>query len=289
MHSLNKALIVGTGFGSLYKKIYEDMNVQVTTVDIADPDADYKHVYKALQQGLVQWDVCHITTPNHTHYPLADLCANFCDIVFVEKPGVDDPELWEELLTDHPNTRIMMTKNNQYRDNVHQIREAASQGQVRINWINDNRVPKPGSWFTTKELAFGGVSRDLMPHLLSWVQVLEPDWLHMSPKFSRCDQKWTLQHLTGTNYGAIVKNGVYDVDDSCYIDLGRYSLHADWRSDAGDDIAIHTDKVSFQLGLCPESAYEAMIRIAHENLNNDEFWNKQKDMDLWIHKILNNL
>jgi len=183
----------------------------------------------------------------------------------------------------------MMTKNNQYRDNVHQIREAASQGQVRINWINDNRVPKPGSWFTTKELAFGGVSRDLMPHLLSWVQVLEPDWMHMSPKFSRCDQRWKLPQLTGTNYGAIVKDGVYDVDDSCYIDLGRYSLHADWRSMSGDDIAIHTDKISFQLGLCPESAYEAMIRIAHENLNNDEFWNKQRDMDLWIHKILENL
>ena len=71
--------------------------------------------------------------------------------------------------------------------------------------------------------------------------------------------------------------------------MGRYKLHADWRCNSPDDIAIHTDKVSFQLGLCPESAYEAMIRIAHENLNNDEFWNKQKDMDLWIHRILNNL
>jgi len=289
MHSLNKALIVGTGFGSLYRLIYQDMNVQVTTVDIADPNADYKHVYQALEAGLAHWDICHITTPNHTHYPLADLCANFCDIVFVEKPGVDDAELWQQLLDDHPTTRIAMVKNNQYRDNVHTIREAASQGQVRINWINDNRIPKPGSWFTNKKLAFGGVSRDLMPHLLSWVQVLESDWQHMKPKWSRLDQKWELKDLTGSDYGAINYSGTYDVDDQCYIDLGRYSLHADWRSTTGDDIAIHTDKISFQLGLCPESAYEAMIRIAHENLNNDEFWNKQRDMDLWIHKILENL
>ena len=289
MHSLNKALIVGTGFGGLYKKIYEDMNVQVTTVDIADPNADYKHVYKALDAGLAHWDVCHITTPNHTHYPLADLCANFCDIVFVEKPGVEDPELWEELLADHPNTRIMMTKNNQYRNNVHQIREAAQQGEVRINWINNNRVPKPGSWFTNKKLAFGGVSRDLMPHLLSWVQVLDDAWLYSKPKWTRSDQRWKLADLAGSDYGDVDPNGVYDVDDSCYVALHRFNLHADWRSMTGDDIAIHTDKVSFQLGLCPESAYEAMIRIAHENLNNDEFWNKQKDMDLWIHRILQSL
>jgi len=290
MHSSHKALIIGTGFGSLYKSIYESMGCQVTTVDIADPQADYQYVWMALKaDSNARWNTCHITTPNHTHYQLADLCANFCDIVFVEKPGVDDPELWEELLADHPDTRIMMTKNNQYRDNVHQIREASSQGKVNINWINGNRIPKPGSWFTTKKLAFGGVSRDLMPHLLSWVQVLEPDWMHMKPKFSRCDQRWKLKDLTGTDYGAINKDGVYDVDDRCYIDLGKFSLHADWRSDTGDDIAIHTDKVSFQLGLCPESAYEEMIRIAYENLDNDEFWKQQKDMDLWIHNILCNL
>ena len=37
MHSSNKALIIGTGFGSLYKGIYENLGWQVTTIDIADP------------------------------------------------------------------------------------------------------------------------------------------------------------------------------------------------------------------------------------------------------------
>ena len=62
----------------------------------------------------------------------------------------------------------MMTKNNQYRENITEMAEAADpkKGVTRINWINDNRVPS-GSWFTNKELAFGGVSRDLMPNLLS--------------------------------------------------------------------------------------------------------------------------
>ena len=48
----------------------------------------------------------HIT-PNHTHYELADLCAMYSDIVFVET-GVGSTTLWSQLLVDH-DTRIMMT------------------------------------------------------------------------------------------------------------------------------------------------------------------------------------
>jgi hypothetical protein len=48
MHSSNKALIIGTGFGSLYKSIYEGMGWEVTTIDIADPKSDYKTVVGSL-------------------------------------------------------------------------------------------------------------------------------------------------------------------------------------------------------------------------------------------------
>ena len=51
MHSSNKALIVGTGFGNLYKSIYESIGWQVTTIDIADPKADYKTVADAIESG----------------------------------------------------------------------------------------------------------------------------------------------------------------------------------------------------------------------------------------------
>jgi len=289
MHSSNKALIIGTGFGSLYKSIYESMGWQITTVDIADPNADYKHVYLALEAGLAHWDTCHITTPNHTHYQLADLCANFCDIVFVEKPGVDNWKLWEELLDDHPATRIMMTKNNQYRSNIDQMYEASQEGNIKLHWINNNRIPKPGSWFTTKELAFGGVSRDLMPHMLSIYQMLEDDWLYTKPKWTRIGQRWILAQCRGSDYGTVDRNGTYDVDDYCTIEIGRYSLHTDWRSESGDDIAVHTPAVSFQLGLCPESAYQTMIKIALEQKNNDDFWLDQRNKDLWIHQILDSL
>jgi len=295
MHSSNKALIVGTGFGSLYKGIYESMGWQVTTIDIADPNADYSKPQDAIGGGTGHggnyWDTCHITTPNWTHLELAYTFAGHCDIMFVEKPGVFNQQQWSKLVGDHPDTRIMMTKNNQYRDNIMEMAECANpkHGVTRIRWINDNRVPKPGSWFTNKNLAFGGVSRDLMPHLLSLYQMFEPDWRTTLPKWAKKEQRYTLSEFDDSDYGEVDPSGVYDVDDFAYIDFGDFQLCADWASKEGDDIAVHTQTKSFELGLCPESAYKQMIKTALFERSNDEYWKLQQEMDIWIHQILNNL
>ena len=54
-----------------------------------------------------------------------------------------------------------MVKNNQFRHNIDEMTNMARTSRVvDINWCNKNRVPNPGTWFTTKELAYGGVSRD---------------------------------------------------------------------------------------------------------------------------------
>ena len=300
MHSSNKALIVGTGFGNLYKDIYEGMGWQVTTVDIADPNADFdkpEHVIGGgTGHGGHYFNTCHITTPNWTHLELAYLYAGHCDIMFVEKPGVFNQQQWIKLLGDHNDTRIMMTKNNQYRDNIVEMAEAADpkKGITRIRWVNNNRVPKPGSWFTNKELAFGGVSRDLMPHLLSLYQMFEPDWRNSTPKWAKKERRWNLEDLTDSDYGEVDPNGVYDVDDFAYIDFGDFQLQTNWRACAssnvvGDDIAVHTQTKSFELGLCPELAYHNMITTALWEKSNDKFWQQQMEMDLWIHQVLDNL
>ena len=57
----------------------------------------------------------------------------------------------------------------------------------------------------------------------------------------------------------------------------------------GDDIAVHTQTKSFQLGLCPENAYREMIKTALFEKTNDNFWQQQMEMDLWIHQVLDNL
>ena len=191
------------------------MGWQVSTIDIADPNSDYKNVSNAIFDGSGHhgnyWDTVHITTPNHTHFDLADTLANYTDIVFVEKPGVKDAQQWATLLNNNNDTRIMMVKNNQYRDNIHHMAECANPklGVTRINWINDNRVPKPGSWFTNKNLAFGGVSRDLMPHLLSLYQMFEPDWRTTKPKWAKKERRWNLEDLTDSSYGEVDPDGIY--------------------------------------------------------------------------------
>jgi predicted dehydrogenase len=285
-----RALIVGTGFGNLYKSIYESMGWNVTTVDIADPSADYDSIDKVVE-GI---DIAHICTPNFTHYELADKAAKRSNIVLVEKPGVATSEQWEQLLDENSSTRFMMVKNNQYRNNIQEMIAAANNAKVvQCFWINNDRIPKPGSWFTTEKLAFGGVSRDLLPHMLSLYQMFNPHWSTTERYNVECEQHYELKDITDSDYGEVDINGTYDVDDWCSIFYNTqdttFVCAAEWRSMVGDDIAVYCDGNRFGLGLCPEEAYERMIKTAHSNLTNDNFWNEQKEMDLWIHKQLETL
>jgi hypothetical protein len=70
-------------------------------------------------------------------------------------------------------------------------------------------------------------------------------------------------------------------------------LTANWKDDLADDVYISFETtnsaVKHVLGLCPESAYQAMIENAVNNLNNNEFWSEQLAQDLWIHQQLEKL
>jgi hypothetical protein len=191
-----------------------------------------------------------------------------------------------------------MIKNNMWRtwEEEFNIRTAAAE-VIHINWINRDRVPAPGSWFTTKKLSFGGVSRDLMPHLLSIFINMNPNhYKEFQIESNIVKQNWKLDQLTSTEYGSINLDGTYDVDDWNEIILNdgkkKYILTADWRSMDKDDRAIHCyqrEKLvkSFELGLCPEPVYATMIQDVFNNINNEEFWNQHKEHDVWIHNTIN--
>jgi predicted dehydrogenase len=282
-----RALIVGLGFGkAVYKPIYENLGWDIVTVDSINPEANFKFISEV--KG--KFNVAHICTPNFTHYELADAAAKISKIVFVEKPGVKTAAQWQQLLDNNPKTRIVMTKNNQYRDNIMDMARSAAENpdeNVNIDWVNKNRVPNPGSWFTTKELAFGGVSRDLMPHMLSIYQMLNPNWLEDKATFSRTYQNWGLSQIDTTDYGVVNKQGTYDVDDACTFEFGRFHLYANWRSVTKDEqVGVTTSVAKYPLGLCPVEAYERMIKTAIKNQSTDKFWEQQKEMDLWIHQQL---
>jgi predicted dehydrogenase len=290
-----KSLIVGLGFGqAVYKNVLIDLGADVVTVDL-DPTkgADYTDINQAIREHK-HFDTVNICTPNFTHLKVARQIAAFSDIVFIEKPGVKCAEYWEQLVKDYPKTRFMMVKNNQWRTNIDEFKLLARDARdVYIFWINNNRVPNPGTWFTTKELAFGGVSRDLMPHLMSWFQALEPDYANAHENQRVALQVWQLGDVADTDYGAVNTAGTYDVDDFFkveYLTKGRrWFLESNWRSMEGDDISIRFvypdgSHNEIPLGLCPEDAYKNMISDAVSNLNNNEFWAKQFEQDMWIHK-----
>ena len=208
-----RALIVGMGIGELYKSIYESKLWDVVTVDQHKP-ADYWDI----EEVLGEFDVAHICTPNWTHGHIARTIASRCKIVFVEKPGLRTAEHWEALVHTFPNTRFAMVKNNQFRHNVAELYvQARKSDEIVLNWHNYNRVPNPGSWFTDKSRAWGGVSRDLMPHLLSWVQVFEPNYNNLGLYVANKHQHYDLGTVGSTDYGVVDPSGVYDVDDSAEV------------------------------------------------------------------------
>tara|TARA_B100000989_G_scaffold231189_1_gene177993 strand:- start:9546 stop:10418 length:873 start_codon:yes stop_codon:yes gene_type:complete len=286
-----RVLIVGMGIGELYKSIYERKLYNITTVDQNKP-ADYWDIEEV--QG--DFDIAHICTPNFTHGTIARHIAERCKIVFVEKPGLKSAESWEALVHTFPNTRFAMVKNNQFRHNLPELYIKARQSDfIILNWHNYNRVPSPGSWFTDKTKAWGGVSRDLLPHLLSWIQVFEANFNALKLKQAATHQIYNLDTVSTTDYGTIDPYGVYDVDDTAELHYENswctYHCTTSWKNPIGDKIniefykggeIIHTEP----LGLCPEDAYEKMVDTAVDNLYNDTYWREQFSRDVWIHSQL---
>lgn len=293
---MKTSLIIGMGIGNLYAEVLDDLGHGVITVD-SDPNkgADFLTVEDAIAECRM-FDTAHVCTPNFTHDAVARQVAPYTKIVFVEKPGVKDAAAWLQLIGDFPNTRFMMVKNNQWRDNIEQMRGlAAKSTMVSIRWINKDRVPNPGTWFTTKELAYGGVSRDLMPHLLSIFMALVPQYAQTELACKEVEQRWQLSDLTKTDYGVVNINGVYDVDDFCYrrFNVGDqcWMLTANWRQCVEDCRQIEfvmadgTTEI-IELGLCPESAYLSMIKEAVAQKDNYKFWLDQFLQDTWIHNTI---
>lgn len=286
-----KSLIVGMGIGNLYKDVLTKLGHDIITVDM-DPNkhADYTDVVTALAEHPC-FDTAHICTPNFTHETIAREIAEHCRIVFIEKPGVESELAWFKLTQNYLNTRFMMVKNNMWRNNIAELAASASIAKiVNIRWIRRNCIPHPGSWFTTRKLSYGGVSRDLMPHLLSLYIAMNPNWAQESVNSSSSQMLWDLENIDSTEYGTINPNGVYNVDDKCSISFGnKWNCQANWRSMDKEDSSIEfifqdASTLRFELGWCPEEAYYNMIKDAIANIDNKDFWNKQVNQDLWIHK-----
>ena len=290
-----RSLIIGMGIGNLYKDVLTKIGHEVVTVDLDPTKADFTDIKLAIRKH--SWfETAHICTPNFTHKELAEQVAAHAKIVFIEKPGLKTSKEWTDLVKMMPYTRFMMVKNNMWRNNMPQLLEQATHAkQVHIRWIRKNCVPSPGSWFTTKDKAFGGVSRDLMPHLLSLFVAMNPKWEQAQVNEQTAVACWELKDIESTDYGTVNPNGIYDVDDMCVINFGnKWKCSANWRSLDEEDSSIKfimedNSVERFELGWCPEEAYHNMIVDAMTNVDNREFWLRQYNIDTWIHERIENL
>lgn len=291
-----KSAIIGMGIGSLYKNELLKISNVVLTVDTNEELNVHYRNHLDLIKIHKNIDTVNICVPNFLHEKIARDLAPHSKIIFVEKPGLENSDAWFNLCNDFPNTRFMMTKNNMWRSNIGYLRELAKDSiSVKINWINKNRIPKPGSWFTNKKLAYGGVSRDLMPHLLSLFASLNKNLSNCSIVEHYSKQKHTLDTIETSEYGKVDKNGIYDVDDLCYINILNdekyWHLEANWADNKEDNRSIEfffdNNMIGkIELGLCPEKAYLNMLQDAMKNIDNDAWWAEQFEIDMWIHKIL---
>lgn len=295
---MKNTLIIGMGIGELYARVNTELGHAVKTVDPVKP-SDFASVQEAVKSGI-HFDIVHICTPNHTHDSIARTIATTKpQLVLVEKPGLPTAHDWYNLVTDFPETRWVMVKNNQYRNYVipglQQLFDSAH--RVTIKWLNHNRVPSPGSWFTTRSQAWGGVSRDTFPHLLSWFTMFSNGDYHQAHLDHQASmQQWQLSDIESTDYGVINPQGVHDVDDQALLKYNykgkKIILEANWRTLQPSDQGIlfeFPDGSSnyFTFGLCPEEAYLEMTKFLWQQLDNNTFWQNELKEDLWIHQQLN--
>jgi len=307
---MKKVLIIGLGIGNLYKKVLTEHNnkeqFEVVTIDLyASKNADYLTLDECYVDHT-EFDLAIICCPNHYHesYVLGLKDRKMAKTILVEKPGLKNFATWALYTTASAPNKLIMVKNNFYRKQLlDEIKRTiadnyADISEIKIEWLNRDRVPKPGSWFTNKELAWGGVSRDLMPHLLSvYYGLFETT---DTPTDQDCIRKYTLEDIDGSEYGDVQKeDAVYNVDDQATVVFSKkikrktipVTLNASWKTGAnksriGVTIVINDHPIFYDFGLCPEDAYYKMI-LDTLNMTTKQY-NEHKEIDSWIHQILDN-
>lgn len=307
---MKKALIVGLNIGEVYKEQLLNRNFTVVTADLdKTKNPTYTDYKDALHQ---QYDMAFICTPNFLHQQMAYDIAPHTNILFVEKPGLKTEEDWYNLITTFPDVLITTAFNNAFRPQCDFLREIYKKHakkvlptdvgivDVTISWLNCRRVPGPGTWFTNKKLAWGGVSRDLMPHILSIADVIHGNnWNRTDFHYSK-DQHWNLDQIIKyqSDYGIIDLKGTYDVDDNASIRFldeknnVTWHLEVDWMTLGANtrevSITFADDTVlNFDLGLCPNYVYGLMVDKFLEYYRNlDQYQQSINCYNLRLHRIM---
>ena len=248
-------------------------------------------------------DLVWITTPNNLHSSQAIFFLERNISVFVEKPVCIKPTELAALaaavqVSDaclFPSQASLMRHDVQML--IDQIRQGAV-GKIRlleISWVRGKGIPTPGSWFTRKRTAGGGVGFDLGWHMLDvGLGLLDYPQTRNSMAFAFHDHIGNSDHHQADwhrGQGAISFVSP-DVEDSLWAmvetEIGQgIHLHVAWVSDESLDktsISVYGTKGKLELittfGFSPhriqlpylvlkQSGAEKTIRIPREPLGTE--------------------
>ena len=279
---MKKALIAG--FGGIGSNVYypelKSLGYSVDILDKVYTDSTFTDV----TQIYDPYDIAVVATPNFTHANIASWLANYgTKHIFVEKPGVSNVKEWQWLCDEYKNTQFHLVKNNLYRDSYGEVMERINDpgiNRIDILWMNNNRIPNPGSWFTDKGKSFGGVSKDLMPHLICFaIKMFGKDKILNTVFQQKVQQKWRLDQIDSTDYGTVYPDGIFNVDDAAYasttINGIPLNLVCSWKEgyDKQSIVLYYEDGKTYEwhFGLCPANAYGKMLQDTSDSVNIDTY------------------
>jgi len=129
----------------------------------------FDSVEKMLEEAP-ELDAVSIIVPNKFHAPLALQCLRAGKHVFCEKPpGLNAGEVEEMIkVAGETGKKLMFNFNNRARPESQAMKKYVDDGTVgKINsaqakWIRRTGIPGFGGWFTTKAMAGGGATIDLL-------------------------------------------------------------------------------------------------------------------------------
>lgn len=275
---MHKALVIGLGMGLQYKQWLKQLGFAVTTVD---PDLDKNADFLSIESCLTKqsmFDLVYIGTPNYTHELIARQLASHTKILLIEKPGFETHTHWVNFVKEFNQTRVMMVKNNQYRPEREIWHEMAERSdKVYVVWQREKGIPS-SPWFIDPAKSYGGVSRDLMPHMLSYFT----NFTDYANSITTRQQKEDLLDI-GIDTWCIMEYTAANDKKTEWI------LFTDWQNESYDsasiEFIINGHSHIYDLGaLCPSEPYLDMITACIKNLDNDNFWNDQLAQDVWIHQ-----
>jgi oxidoreductase len=243
-------LILGNGWvcRSCYQPAIRRLGAGAALVFDTTPENDgAAAVDRALKLARRSGDLFVIVaTPNASHWSLAKAFLATGNRVLVEKPLALPGEIGPHKVDTEGLRRLMVSTPYRHRPDVSRLRgllAAGAIGEVRaiaMSWRRRAGIPRPGSWYTNRQLSGGGVLVDLGPHLLDlgldllgWPEVL----------IEQC----TLSHADDwTGRSSAWMAGTANDDLPCDVELGaclalsdaggrRITVDVAWASEVAED------------------------------------------------------